>query len=177
VGLKTSASHDHLPHLHEERIPSYLGSSFAFIVLIAVVGTRAQRGRAGEPTRCTCGLVPPANIVYMIVAAIIKVFGRVEQQAAAAAPWVPWSSSSVSVFRRRRQDVPVSGANRPSGIKMTYLAVADITLVAAIVFSSFAKALLKTIPFSSVAVGTLCRYRWTGGLQADIEAGWLVNLP
>lgn len=165
----------------KNRIPSYLGSSFAFIApLIAVGGGPALIAAGQGNLPAALGGLVAAGIVYMIVAAIIKVFGTgwINKLLPPALVGAVVIVIGLGLSATAVKMCLYPGANPASGINMTYLAVAVITLVAAIVFSSFAKGFAKTIPvLLGVAVGYVVSIPL--GLvdfKPISEAGWL-GLP
>lgn len=140
------------------KIPSYLGSSFAFIgPLIAVGGGAAAiAGGTGHLPEALGGLVA-AGFVYMIVAGFVKMFGT---------GWInkllppALVGAVVIVIGLGLSAVAVKMAMFPfadpaNGINLTGLMVAFITLASAIIFSSYFKGFLKTIP---VLLGIIVGY-------------------
>ncbi len=140
------------------KIPSYLGSSFAFIgPLIAVGGGAAAiSGGTGHLPEALGGLVA-AGFVYMIVAGFVKMFGT---------GWISkllppaLVGAVVIVIGLGLSSVAVKMAMFPfadpaNGINLTGLMVAFITLASAVVFSSYFKGFLKTIP---VLLGIIVGY-------------------
>jgi uracil permease len=140
------------------KIPSYLGSSFAFIApLIAVGGGAAAiAGGTGHLPEALGGLVA-AGVVYMIVAGFVKAFGT---------GWInkllppALVGAVVIVIGLGLSSVAVKMAMFPfadptKGINLTGLAVAFVTLASAVVFSSYFKGFLKTIP---VLMGIIVGY-------------------
>ena len=163
------------------KIPSYLGSSFAFIApLIAVGGGAAAiQGGTGHLPEALGGLVA-AGFVYMIVAGFVKLFGT---------DWInkllppALVGAVVIVIGLGLSSVAVKMSMYPfadptKGIDLKLVLVAFVTLAAAIVFSSFFKGFLKTIP---VLLGVIVGYVVSiplglvsfDGIKA---AGW-VGLP
>ena len=140
------------------KIPSYLGSSFAFIApLIAVGGGAAAiQGGTGNLPAALGGLVA-AGFVYMIVAGLVKVFGT---------GWInkllppALVGAVVIVIGLGLSAVAVKMSLYPfadptKGIDLKLVVVASITLAAAVVFSSYFKGFLKTIP---VLLGVVVGY-------------------
>jgi uracil permease len=126
------------------KIPSYLGSSFAFIAPLIAVGG----GPGGKNIPAALGGLVAAGIVYMIVAGVIKVAGT---------KWLNFLlppalvGSIVIVIGLGLSAVAVKMSLYPmadpaKGVSMQAVAVATITLAAAIIFSSFFKGFWKTIP-------------------------------
>jgi uracil-xanthine permease len=145
VGLMTSGIGTILYLLCvRNKIPSYLGSSFAFIAPLIVVGG----GPGGKNIPAALGGLVAAGVVYMIVAGIVKVFGT---------GWInkvlppAVVGSVVIVIGLGLSAVAVKMAMFPfadpsKGVNLTGLGVAAITLLAAIIYSSFLKGFAKTIP-------------------------------
>lgn len=140
------------------KIPSYLGSSFAFIApLIAVGGGAAAiAGGTGHLPEALGGLVA-AGVVYMIVAGLVKVFGTgwinkllPPALVGAVVIVIGLGLSAVAV---KMTMFPFADPSK--GINLTGLAVALITLASAIAFSSYFKGFLKTIP---VLLGIIVGY-------------------
>jgi uracil-xanthine permease len=131
------------------KIPSYLGSSFAFITPLIAVGGGAAAIAAGKGhLSAALGGLVAAGVVYMIVAGIVKLFGtgwinRVLPPALIASVIIViglgLSATAVKMALFTNAD-PTTGVN-PTG-----LLIAAVTLGAAIVFSSFFKGFLKVIP-------------------------------
>ena len=127
------------------KIPSYLGSSFAFIAPLIAVGG----GPGGDNIPAALGGIVAAGVVYMVVAGHREgARHRLAQQAAAAgAGRRRRHRHRARALGRRGQDVAcIPMADPTQGVDLTSVGVAAITLVAAIVFSSFFKGFLKTIP-------------------------------
>jgi len=136
------------------KIPSYLGSSFAFIAPLIAVGG----GPGGDNIPAALGGLVAAGVVYMIIAGIVKAFGT---------GWInkvlppALVGAVVIVIGLGLSAVAVKMAMFPfadptQGIDLKGLAVAAITLASAIVFSSFFKGFAKTIPvLLGIVVGYL----------------------
>jgi uracil permease len=133
------------------KIPSFLGSSFAFIApLAAVIGKVGVDGVAMDPSRIPYALggLVAAGVVYMIVAGIVKVFGTgwldkiLPPAVVGAVVIVIGLGLSGSAIKMALYP----GANPANGVSLTYVAIAFFTLAAAVVFSSFFKGFTKTIP-------------------------------
>lgn len=140
------------------KIPSYLGSSFAFIApLIAVGGgSAAIAAGKGHLPEALGGLVA-AGVVYMVVAGFVKAFGT---------DWInkllppALVGAVVIVIGLGLSAVAVKMSLYPfadptKGIDLKLVLVAAITLVAAVIFSSYFKGFLKTIP---VLMGVIVGY-------------------
>ena len=140
------------------KIPSYLGSSFAFISPLIVVGGGAAAIAAGEGNLpAALGGLVAAGIVYMVVAGVVKVFGT-EWISKILPPALV--GSIVVVIGLGLSAVAVKMALFPfadptQGVNLKGLAVAAITLLAAIAFSAWAKGFLKVIP---VLMGIIVGY-------------------
>jgi uracil permease len=156
--------------LTKGRIPSYLGSSFAFIgPIVAVAATKGIPEALG-------GLVV-AGLVYVMVALIIKAFGtgwlnRVLPPALVGAV--------VIVIGLGLAGTAINMAFNAGGAEfdMQGMIVALITLGAAIVFSSFFKGFISTIP---ILLGIIVGYvvaipMGMIDFQPVIDAAW-IGLP
>ncbi|MDZ4169431.1 MAG: solute carrier family 23 protein [Coriobacteriia bacterium] len=136
------------------KIPSYLGSSFAFIAPIIAVGG----GPGGKNIPAALGGLVVAGVVYMVVAAVVKAFGTGWLNRLLPPALV---GSIVVVIGLGLSAVAVKMSMFPfadptQGFDPKLIAVATITLAAAIVFSSFFKGFLKTIPvLMGIVVGYL----------------------
>lgn len=140
------------------KIPSYLGSSFAFIApLIAVGGGAAAiQGGTGNLPAALGGLVV-AGLVYMVVAGFVKVFGtgwinKLLPPALVGAVVIV-IGLGLSATAVKMSLYPY--ADPTKGIDLKLVMVAFITLAAAIIFSSFFKGFMKTIP---VLLGVVVGY-------------------
>lgn len=158
------------------KIPSYLGSSFAFIMpLIAVI---SAEGGGGIPA--ALGGLVAAGVVYMIVAAIVKAFGtgwitKMLPPALVGAVVIV-IGLGLSATAVKMSLFPF--ADPANGVDLTGLVVAAITLAAAIIFSSYFKGFIKAIP---ILLGILVGYAVSIPLglvdfTAVKEAAW-VGLP
>ncbi len=131
------------------KIPSYLGSSFAFIVPLIVVGGGPAAIAAGQGNLpAALGGLVAAGVVYMIVAGIVKLFGtgwidRILPPALVGAVVIV-IGLGLSATAVKMAMFP--GADPTKGVDLKGLAVAAITLAAAIIFSSFFKGFIKAIP-------------------------------
>ena len=163
------------------KIPSYLGSSFAFIApLIAVGGGSAAIAAGKGNLPAALGGLVAAGFVYMIVAGFVKIFGT---------GWISkllppaLVGAVVIVIGLGLSSTAVKMAMFPfadptKGINLTGLGVAFITLASAIVFSSYFKGFLKTIP---VLLGVIVGYVVSIPLHlvdftGIAKAGW-IGLP
>jgi uracil-xanthine permease len=140
------------------KIPSYLGSSFAFIAPLIAVGG----GPGGKNIPAALGGLVVAGFVYMVVAGVIKMVGT---------KWLNFIlppalvGSVVIVIGLGLSAVAVKMSLYPmadptKGVSLTYVAVAAITLASAIAFSSYFKGFMRTIP-----------------ILGGIIVGYLVSIP
>ncbi len=128
----------------KNKIPSYLGSSFAFIAPIIAVGG----GPGGKNIPAALGGLVVAGLVYMLVAGIIKLFGtgwlnKVLPPAVVGAVVIV-IGLGLSATAVKMAMFPF--ADPTQGIDLAGLEVAAITLLSAIAFSSYLKGFAKTIP-------------------------------
>lgn len=135
------------------KIPSYLGSSFAFIAPLIAVGG----GQGGKNIPAALGGLVAAGVVYMIIAGLIKVFGthwldKILPPALVGAVVVV-IGLGLSAVAVKMAMFPFADPSK--GVDLKGLAVAAATLAAAIVFSSFFKGFAKTIP---VLLGIMVGY-------------------
>jgi uracil-xanthine permease len=159
VGLMTSGIGTILYLLCvRNKIPSYLGSSFAFIAPLIAVGGGAAAIAAGKGhlPEALGGLVA-AGVVYMIVAGFVKGFGtgwitKLLPPAVVGAVVIV-IGLGLSATAVKMAMFPF--ADPTKGINLTGLAVAFITLASAVAFSSYFKGFLKTIP---VLMGIIVGY-------------------
>jgi xanthine/uracil permease len=121
------------------KIPSYLGSSFAFIApLIAVGGGAAAiQGGTGHLPEALGGLVA-AGIVYMIVGGLVKAFGtgwlsKLLPPALVGAVVIV-IGLGLSATAVKMSLFPMSDPTKP--VNLVGLSVALITLASAVAFSS-----------------------------------------
>ena len=140
------------------KIPSYLGSSFAFIApLIAVGGGAAAiQGGTGHLPEALGGLVA-AGFVYMIVAGLVKAFGtgwlsKLLPPALVGAVVIV-IGLGLSATAVKMAMFPLADPTKP--VNLIGLTVALITLGSAVAFSSYFKGFLKTIP---VLMGIIVGY-------------------
>ena len=140
------------------KIPSYLGSSFAFIApLIAVGGGAAAiQGGTGHLPEALGGLVA-AGFVYMIVAGLVKAFGtgwlsKLLPPALVGAVVIV-IGLGLSATAVKMAMFPLAAPTKP--VNLIGLTVALITLGSAVAFSSYFKGFLKTIP---VLMGIIVGY-------------------
>lgn len=156
--------------LTKGKIPSYLGSSFAFIgPIIAVATTKGIPEALG-------GLVV-AGLVYVVVALLIKSFGTGWLNKVLPPALV---GAVVIVIGLGLAGVAINMAFNAGGseFSMQSLILALITLTAAIVFSSFFKGFMATIP---ILLGIIVGYvaaipMGMVDFQPVLDAAW-VGLP
>jgi uracil-xanthine permease len=131
------------------KIPSYLGSSFAFIMPLIAVGGGAAAIAAGKGNlSAALGGLVAAGFVYMIVAGFVKLFGT---------GWInkllpPALIGSVVIViglglsstAVKMALFPLADPTKP--VSLVGLLIAAITLASAIAFSSYFKGFLKAIP-------------------------------
>lgn len=135
------------------KIPSYLGSSFAFIAPLIAVGG----GPGGNNIPAALGGLVAAGIIYMFVAAAVKAFGtdwinRLLPPALVGAVVIV-IGLGLSAVAVKMSMFPF--ADPAQGLELVRVALAAVTLAAAIVFSSFFKGFTKTIP---VLLGIIVGY-------------------
>lgn len=156
--------------LTKNKIPSYLGSSFAFIgPIIAVAATKGIPAALG-------GLVV-AGLLYVVVALIIKAVGSAWINRVLPPALV---GAVVIVIGLGLAGTAVGMALKGGGdaFDIKNLLVALVTLGAAIVFSSYFKGFLSTIP---VLLGIIVGYVFAAFMgmvqfQPVLDAAW-VGLP
>ena len=152
------------------KIPSYLGSSFAFIgPIIAVAATKGIPAALG-------GLVV-AGLVYVVVAGFIKAFGTAWLNHVLPPALV---GAVVIVIGLGLAGVAVSMATKGAGdaFDLRNVVVALITLGAAIAFSSYFKGFLATIPvLLGIIVGYVAAaFMGMVDFKPVLDAAW-VGLP
>jgi uracil-xanthine permease len=164
------------------KIPSYLGSSFAFIVPLIAVGGGAVAGVAKSPAQIPYALggLVAAGVVYMIVAGIVKMFGtgwinRVLPPALVGSVVIV-IGLGLSATAVKMAMFPNSDPTQP--VNLVGLGIAAITLAAAIIFSSYFKGFTKAIP---ILLGILVGYAVSIPLglvkfDAIAKAAW-IGLP
>ena len=159
VGLMTSGIGTLLYLLvTRSKIPSYLGSSFAFIMPLIAVGGGAAAIAAGKGNLpAALGGLVAAGFVYMIVAGFVKAFGtgwinRVLPPALVGAVVIV-IGLGLSATAVKMSMFPF--ADPTKGVDLKGLLLAAITLGSAIVFSSYFKGFIKAIP---VLLGIIVGY-------------------
>lgn len=156
--------------LTKNKIPSYLGSSFAFIgPIAAVAGTKGIPAALG-------GLVV-GGLLYVVVALIIKAVGSGWLNHVLPPALV---GAVVIVIGLGLAGTAVNMALKAGGdtFDIKFLLVALVTLASAILFSSFSRGFLSTIP---VLLGIVVGYVFAAfmGLvdfQPVLDAPW-IGLP
>ncbi len=140
------------------KIPSYLGSSFAFIApLIAVGGGPAAIAAGTGNLPAALGGLVAAGVVYMIVAGAVKVFGtgwlsKLLPPALVGAVVIV-IGLGLSATAVKMSMFPF--ADPTKGVNLVGVGLAFITLGSAIAFSSYFKGFAKTIP---VLLGIIVGY-------------------
>jgi uracil-xanthine permease len=159
------------------KVPSFLGSSFAFIAPLIAVGG----GPGGHNIPAALGGLVAAGIVYMIVAGIVKAFGtdwlnKLLPPALVGAVVIV-IGLGLSATAVKMAMFPL--ADPTKGINLVGLGVAFITLASAIVFSSFFKGFTKTIPILlGIIVGYVVSLFVPGMVNfAPVAAAGWIGLP
>lgn len=145
------------------KIPSYLGSSFAFIVPLIIVGGGPAAIAAGKGNLpAALGGLVAAGVVYMIVAGIVKMFGTgwltklLPPAVVGAVVIVIGLGLSATAVKMALFPLATPNPQLPGmGIDLRLVLVAAITLGSAIAFSSYLKGFAKTIP---VLLGIIVGY-------------------
>ncbi len=156
------------------KIPSYLGSSFAFITPIAVVG-----GTQG--IEAALGGIVIAGLVFVIIAGIIKLIGTGWIERILPTPVI---ASVIIVIGLGLSATAVQMAFYNGGYStggdfvFNGFLVAVLTLVVAIIFSTWFRGFWSTIP---VLIGIICGYAVAAQLglvnfQPIADAPW-IGLP
>jgi len=132
------------------KIPSYLGSSFAFIAPLAAVVGGVTAGTANNPEMIPYALggLVAAGVVYVIVAGIVKLFGtgwlyKLLPPALVGAVVIVIGLGLAGTAVKESL-FPFADPTQP--INWTFLLVAAITLGSAIAFSSYFKGFVATVP-------------------------------
>ncbi len=166
--------------LTKGRIPSFLGSSFAFIAPIAAVA--GVTNGVADPAKVPYALggLVVAGLVYVVVAAIIKAFGtgwlyRVLPPALVGAVVIIIGLGLAGVAIKMSL---FPFANPAEGLDWNLVAVAAITLSACIAFSSYFKGFVSTIPvLLGIVVGYVAAIPFgLVNFQPVLDAPW-VGLP
>ena len=162
------------------KIPSFLGSSFAFIAPIAAVaGVTAGVADPAKVPYALGGLVV-AGLVYVVVAAVIRAFGTKWLYRLLPPALV---GSVVIIIGLGLAGVAIKMSLFPFadpslGLDWNLVAVASITLAACIAFSSYFKGFIATIPILlGIIVGYVAAIPF--GLvdfQPVLDAAW-IGLP
>ncbi len=156
--------------LTKNKIPSYLGSSFAFIGPIAAVA-------ATKGIPAALGGLVVGGLLYVVVALIIKAVGSAWLNRVLPPALV---GAVVIVIGLGLAGTAVNMALKAGGdtFDIKFLLVALVTLGAAVVFSSYFKGFLSTIP---VLLGIVVGYIFAAFMgmvdfQPVLDAAW-VGLP
>ncbi|MHB1324542.1 MAG: solute carrier family 23 protein [Coriobacteriia bacterium] len=162
------------------RIPSFLGSSFAFIAPIAAVA--GVTNGVADPAKVPYALggLVVAGLVYVVVAGIIKAFGtqwlyRVLPPALVGAVVIIIGLGLAGIAIKMSL---FPYANPDNGLDWSLVTVAAITLAACIAFSSYFKGFISTIPILlGIVVGYIAAIPFgLVNFQPVIEAAW-IGLP
>ncbi len=141
------------------KIPSYLGSSFAFITpIIIAAGGAAAMGTPQYRLPLALGGLIAAGLVYVVVAGLIKAFGTawlhrlLPPAVVGAVVIVIGIGLSAIAVKEALFGTGAPAAGQP--VDLTFVMVAFVTLAAAIAFSSYFKGFLATIPvLGGIVVG------------------------
>ncbi len=158
------------------KIPSYLGSSFAFIAPLIAVGG----GPGGDNIPAALGGLVVAGFVYMVVAGIVKAFGTGWLNKLLPPALV---GSIVIVIGLGLSAVAVKMSLYPmadpsQGVDLQLVLVAAITLGSAVVFSSFFKGFTRTIPILlGIVVGYVVSIAMGLVDFSQVQAAPWVGLP
>lgn len=163
------------------KIPSYLGSSFAFITpIIAAAGGAALMGTPDYNLPAALGGLVVAGLVYVVVAGIVKAFGtgwinKVLPPALVGAVVIV-IGLGLSATAVKMSMFPF--ADPTQGIELERVLVAAITLLSAIAFSSYFKGFAKTIPvLLGIIVGYIAAMLFgMVDFQPIADAAW-IGLP
>ena len=158
------------------KIPSYLGSSFAFIAPLIAVGG----GPGGANIPAALGGLVVAGFVYMAVAGIVKVFGTgwlsklLPPALVGAIVIVIGLGLSATAIKM----CMFPFADPTKGINLVGLGIAFLTLASAIAFSSYFKGFMKTIPvLMGIIVGYVAAF-FAGMVDfAPVAAAKWIGLP
>lgn len=166
--------------LTKGKIPSFLGSSFAFIAPIAAVAGVTNGVADPEKVPYALGGLVVAGLVYVLVAAIIKAFGtgwlyRVLPPALVGAVVIIIGLGLAGVAIKMSL---FPFANPAEGLDWNLVIVAGITLAACIAFSSYFKGFVSTIPILlGIVVGYIAAIPFgLVNFQPVLDAAW-VGLP
>ncbi len=154
----------------KSKIPSYLGSSFAFITPIAVIG-------ASEGISSALSGIVVAGLVYMVVAGLIQLWGTGWIKRILPTPVV---APVIIVIGLGLAAVAIKMAFNSGGSTFVVngFIVAMITLFAAIAYSCFFKGFICTIPILlAIITGYIAAVLFgMVNFQTVIDAAW-VGLP
>jgi uracil permease len=163
--------------LTKGKIPSFLGSSFAFIAPIAAVAGVANGVADPAKLPYALGGLVVAGLVYVVVAGIVKAFGtgwlyRLLPPALVGAVVIIIGLGLAGVAIKMSLFKYADPAN---GLDWNLVAVAAITLAACIAFSSYFKGFIATIPIlMGIVVGYIAAIPF--GLidfQGVMGAAWI----
>lgn len=136
------------------KIPSYLGSSFAFITpIIAAAGGAAAMGTPAYNLPAALGGLVVAGIVYMVIAGLVKLFGTgwinkiLPPALVGAVVIVIGLGLSAVAIKMSMFPYATPNPELPAmGLELKRVGIAAITLLSAVAFSSYFKGFAKTIP-------------------------------
>ncbi len=163
------------------KIPSYLGSSFAFITpIIAAAGGAALIGTPQYNLPAALGGLVVAGLVYVVVAGVVKVFGT------------GWINKVLPPTLVGAVVIVIGLGLSATAVKMSFFQYADpsnplelsrvlvaaVTLLSAVAFSSYFKGFAKTIPvLLGIIVGYLVSIAFgMVDFQPIADAAW-IGLP
>lgn len=166
--------------LTKGKIPSFLGSSFAFIAPIAAVAGVANGVADPAKLPYALGGLVVAGLVYVVVAGIVKAFGtkwlyRLLPPALVGSVVIIIGLGLAGVAIKMSLFQYADPAN---GLDWNLVAVASITLGACIAFSSYFKGFAATIPILlGIVVGYIAAIPFgLVNFQGVIDAAW-IGLP
>ncbi len=168
------------------KIPSYLGSSFAFITpIIAAAGGAAVMGTPAYNLPAALGGLVVAGLIYVVVAAVIKAFGTgwinkvLPPALVGAVVIVIGLGLSATAVKMAMFPFATPDPSLPAmGLELKRVMIAAITLLAAIGFSSYFKGFAKTIPvLLGIIVGYLVSIPFGLVDFAPVAAAPWIGLP
>lgn len=166
--------------LTKGKIPSFLGSSFAFIAPIAAVAGVANGVADPAKLPYALGGLVVAGLVYVVVAGIVKAFGtkwlyRLLPPALVGSVVIIIGLGLAGVAIKMSLFQYADPAN---GLDWNLVAVASITLGACIAFSSYFKGFAATIPILlGIVVGYIAAIPFgLVNFQGVLDAKW-IGLP
>ena len=154
------------------KIPSYLGSSFAFITPIIVIGSSQGLAAAGSG-------IMAAGAVYIIVALVVKLAGTKWISRVLPTPVVAPVIIVIGLgLSATAIKMAFYGGSSSTVFDGTGLMLATITLLAAVVFSTFFEGFVATVPvLLAIIVGYVCAcFAGKVDLSAVASAAW-IGLP